>query len=199
MHTKGKIDHNIITEIKTSTEQNEKNNYYKLNDIKKQYRRSTTLTNNYNTNIFLSNKPNKTNDIFDFSKQYFPSIKKDKKPNLQNKYAFTIKLLKSRKYKSKIKDETIFNIYNRKNNDESQNNIAKLLIRDFLYEKFFYSYTFNDIDINNSQKNFLKKNFYQYKNEKYSKNNNNTNLKINESTNTQKDFMKTLSTDKKKE
>ena len=203
MNIKGKIDQNIIADIKTSTEQNERNNYYKLNDIKKQYRRSTTLTNNFNANIFLSNKHNKTNDKFDFSKQYFPSIKKDKKPNLQNKYAFTIKLLKSRKYKSKIKDETIFNIYNKKNNDESQNNLAKLLIRDFLYEKFFYNYTFTDIDINTSnnsisQKNLIKKNLYQYKNEReHSKNNNNTNFKINESTNTQKDFLKTFSIDKK--
>ena len=196
----GKFDQNIyqniMTEVKPSIDQNDKNNN-KLKDNKKHYKRSFTLSHNF-FNVFLSNKNNKMNDKFDFSRHYFPSIKKDKKPNLQNKYAFTINLLKSRKNKSKVKDESIFNIYNKNNNNICQNNMAKLIIREFLYEKFFYNYTFSDIHSSNSQKNLIKNKIHKPINTKLSKNNTITNLKTTENTCSQKDFLKTLNTSERK-
>ena len=195
-HQKGKLDtniyHNIITDIKTSLDVNDK--FSKLNDtIKKQYKKSCTLNNNLiNTPRF--NKKIKTKDKFDFTKQIFPSISTNKKSNSLNKYSLNLKLLQRKKIDEKEKNDTIYNHLN----DISQDNLAKLLIHDFLYEKYFYNYNFNDLKNNNfnSQKNFIKDNYFKTINVKTNYNNNISNIKNDDST--QKDSFNSFSNEKKK-
>ena len=111
---------NIIKNIKSQMEQNEKINNSKSSDTKKQYRNNLALTHN---------RFNKTNIKYDFKKYLFPSVVRDrnkKKSILENKYDFSLKSLN---------EESILNIYNKKYYDEYQSKMAKLLVSDFLYEK----------------------------------------------------------------
>ena len=98
--------------------------------------------------------------------------------------------MKKRQKSEKLNNETIFELYNNINSkDCSQDNLTKLLIRDFLYEKYFYNYTFNVLKKNNgnSHQNLRKENYYKIINEKKSNdyqidNYNNSNIKTDEST-----------------
>ena len=145
---KGKLKpslyHNILSDIKTSMDSKDK--YYNS----KIYKRTKNKIINNETILF--NRHIRSKDKFDFSRQYFPTITKNKKSNIINKYSLNLKLLKKQKENAKEKNETIYTIYNKNSSDISQNNLAKLLIRDFLYEKYFYNYTFNDLsgDCNNN-------------------------------------------------
>ena len=191
-HQKGKLDpkiyHNIITEIKTNLEKKEKNNSNKLNEYKK-----TSIINDHDT---IFNNHLRIKDKFDFNnRQFFPSIPKNMKSNIINKYSLHLKLMKRKENNSRDKNETIYSIYNKNSNDNSQNNLTKLLIHDFLYEKFFYNYTFNDLNILNfkSQKNTFENKILK---ENISNINNKTNLRIEDSF--QNEFLKSFSYDKNK-
>ena len=181
IHKKGKLDpnvyHNILTEIKTSSEQKD--------IVKKLYKKNSLIG-----NIF--NKHNK--DKYIFNKQFFPSIYKNKKPNIFNKYSINLKLMKKKQNNEKEKNETIYTLYNKNSNNSAQDNLAKILIRDFIYEKYFYNYTFNDLkNINlNEQNNYSNdKSLNEQLSNKYFNN-------IKTEDNTQNNFIKSFSYDKTK-
>ena len=173
---------NIITNIKTQKEQNEKYNNSKSSDTKKQYKNNFSFTNN---------KMNKTNIKFDFKKYICPSLTRDrnkKKSTLESKYDFSVKSLK---------EETILNLYNKNYNDEYQTNMAKLLVSDFLYEKIFYNYTLNDLNANNSDKNLVIGTSYKLQNDdNYSKNDKNSTT--NQSSFIQTEYLKTFNSNQRK-
>ena len=183
LHQKGKLDpntyHNILTDIKT-IELNDK--YNKINDIiKKQYKKYSTINSNINNTPRFNKKiKTKDKDKFDFNKLIFPSISKNKKSNIMNKYSLKLKLMQKKQRSEKKKDETIFELYNI-NKNISQDNFAKLLIHDFLYEKYFYNYTFNVLNSNNFNYNryLNNNNYFKTINEQQSNDNKNYNYNNN--------------------
>ena len=190
---KGDLDpnvyYNILTDVKTSSEQKDKFYNYKLNDTLKKLYKKNSLTGN------IFNKHNK--DKYDFNKQLFPSITKNKKPGVLNKYSISLKLMKKKQNREKEKNETIYTLYNKNTNNSTQDNLAKLLIRDFIYEKYFYNYTFNDLKkMNlNEQNNYINdKSLNEQLSNKYF-----NNYETEDSNNnTQKYFLKSFSYDKTK-
>ena len=191
---KGKLPpdkyHNILNEIKTSLEQKEK----LINDNIKRQRRASNVSININFNSIP--KKSKVRDKFDFSKQYFPSSIK-RKSKIINQYSLNLQILKKMQNKNKEKNETIYTIYNKDSKDISQNNLTKLLIRDFLYEKYFYNYTFNNIKYNNNNlKNNLIKENYKSLNEQNLNTYYNNSIKTEDTT--QNEFLKSLNCDKSK-
>ena len=199
IHQKGKLEpslyQNILTNIKLSIDSKDKNYNNKI--LKK-----STNRNIDNNKIF--NRHTKTKDKFDFSKQYFPTISKNKKSNIINKYSLNLKILKKQKENEKDRNETIYTIYNKNTNDIAQNNLSKLLIRDFLYEKYFYNYTFSDLNDNNyDSSNSNKNNNFKYnshtnmiKDKLLNENINKTNTNIKYETNYQKNILKSFSSNK---
>ena len=183
--------HNILADIKLSMDSKDK--YYNS----KLYKRNNNKI--LNNETIFNTRHVKSKDKFDFTRQYFPTITKNKKSNMINKYSLNLKLMKKQKENAKEKNETIFTIYNKNSSDVSQNNLSKLLIRDFIYEKYFYNYTFNNLNDNNNNYNY---NYDSQKNimeDKTLEENNkaiNTNFQTEE--NFQKNTFKSFSCDKTK-
>jgi hypothetical protein len=104
--------------------------------------------------------------------------------------SFHYKSKKSKKINDINLTETIFSLYNKKNNNPS-NNMSKIMVHDFLYENLFYNYTMNNHKNVQSQTNIIKnKNLQTLNLKKINSNNSTLNIKTNDTT--QKEFIKTF-------
>ena len=163
-----KIYHNVLTEIKTSNEEKRKMN----NNI--------NTRNNFNTLDSLS-----------FRDKLYPMVSTTgKNDNFNTNISFHYKSKKSKKINNINLSETIFNLYNKKKNNPS-NNMSKIMIHDILYENLFYNYTTNNHKNVQSQTNIIKgKNLQGLNLKKINSNYSTLNIKTNDTT--QKDFIKTF-------
>lgn len=185
------ICHNILTEIKTSNEDKRK-----MNNIRLVYDNLNNMNNNLDENINTRINFN-TIDNLSFRDKIYPKLStKGKTDQYKTNISLNYKSKKSKKIYNINLTETIFSLYNKKNNDPS-NNISKVMIHDLLYENLFYNYTTNNNKNVQSQTNIIKGQKLQTLNLKKINSNNSTfNIKTNDTT--QKDFIKTFTNHKSK-
>ena len=179
------IYHNVLTDIKTSKEEKRKmNNIRQANDNLK------NGNNNYDDFINTRNKFN-TIDNLSFRDKIYPMISTTGKTDkFKTNVSFHYKSKKSKKINDINLTETIFKLYNKKNNNPS-NNMPKIMIHDILYENIFYNYTTNHHKNVQSQTNIIKgKNLQKLNLKKINSNYSTLNMKTNNTT--QNEFIKTF-------
>lgn len=181
-----KIYHNVLTDIKTSDEEKRKiNNIRQAND-----NLNNIINNNYYNNINTRNNFN-TIDSLSLRDKLYPMVSTTgKNDKFNTNISFHYKSKKSKKINDINLNETIFKLYNKKNNNPS-NNMSKIMIHDILYENLFYNYTTNNHKNVQSQTNIIKgKNLQGLNLKKINSNYSTLNIKTNDTT--QKDFIKTF-------
>lgn len=172
------IFQNIMTGIKTISDEKGKQYINKNIDIsKKQHNQYQTINNRNIKNVVN----------YDLTDKLSKSTDRKSKYNLINS--------RNRKINDIGKNDTIYTLYNKNYNNISNNNMSKFLINDFLYENFFYNYTFNNIKNLKSSHNKIEDNIYKLTNQRISNSHKNTNLK--DLQNKSKDILKTLDINKK--
>ena len=181
-----KIYHNVLTDIKTSDEEKRKiNNIRQAND-----NLNNIINNNYYNNINTRNNFN-TIDSLSLRDKLYPMVSTTgKNDKFNTNISFHYKSKKSKKINDINLNETIFKLYNKKNNNPS-NNMSKIMIHDILYENLFNNYTTNNHKNVQSQTNIIKgKNLQGLNLKKINSNYSTLNIKTNDTT--QKDFIKTF-------
>ena len=179
------IYHKVLTDIKTSNEEKRK-----MNNI----RQANDNLINANSNCYDSiNTRNNFNTIesLSFRDKIYPMVSTTGKTDRFNtNFSFNYKSKKSKKINDINLSETIFSLFNRKNNNPS-NNMSKIMVHDILYENLFYNYTTNNHKKVQSQTNIIKgKNPQKLNLKKINSNYSTLNIKTNDTT--QKDFIKTF-------
>ena len=179
------IYHNVLTDIKTSKEEKRK-----LNNIRQANDNLKNGNNNYDDFINTRNKFN-TIDNLSFRDKIYPMISTTGKTDkFKTNVSFHYKSKKSKKINDINLTETIFKLYNKKNNNPS-NNMPKIMIHDILYENLFYNYTTNHHKNVQSQTNIIKgKNLQKLNLKKINSNYSTLNMKTNNTT--QNEFIKTF-------
>ena len=175
-----------MTDIKTSDEEKRKiNNIRQAND-----NLNNIINNNYYNNINTRNNFN-TIDSLSLRDKLYPMVSTTgKNDKFNTNISFHYKSKKSKKINDINLNETIFKLYNKKNNNPS-NNMSKIMIHDILYENLFYIYTTNNHKNVQSQTNIIKgKNLQGLNLKKINSNYSTLNIKTNDTT--QKDFIKTF-------